>query len=88
MTGLGRDSVLRKAWRWLANMAGCGRSNVRPEHRDAVLIFDSTDSVIGVVVGTRIFDEKGAFVTEISPTATIKRIRDVLLNHKACGSVV
>jgi len=55
---------------------------------DLVVLFDSTNSVIGFAIGTKIYDEKGVFVMEVSPTVTIKYVRDVLLNRKACGSVV
>jgi len=34
------------------------------------------------------FEGGGAFVMEANPAVTIKHIRDVLLNRKACGSVV
>jgi hypothetical protein len=55
---------------------------------DLIVLFDSTDSVIGFVIGAKIYDDKGVFVMEVNPTATIKHIRDVLLNRKARGSVV
>jgi len=57
------------------------------EKGELVVLLDATGSFVGFAVGTKIYDDKGVFVSEVKPEITIKRIIDMLLNRKS-GSVV
>jgi len=47
-----------------------------------IAIFDSANELIGFVKGRTVYNDKEVFIIELNYNATIKQVKDILLNKK------
>jgi len=58
------------------------RINKKIKNPITIAIFDSANELIGFVKGRAVYNYKEVFIIELNYNATIKQVKDILLNKK------